>query len=100
VIVRNRGQLADEPGHEIDSDHRHLAPWGGGEEFPPALGAPVEHGDVKMRKVRPGRDLLRPQGRCDELRRDDEAVSAFPVADQPGERRERGSAVAGTEGRD
>ena len=25
MIVRNGGELADEPGHEIDTDHRHLA---------------------------------------------------------------------------
>ena len=53
-----------------------------------------------MPKVRPGRDLLRPYGRGDELRRDDKSVPALPVADQLGERRERGSALAGAERRD
>ena len=72
----------------------------GGEELPPALGAAVENGDAKMLQVRPGRDLLRPYGRGDELRRDDEAVPALPVADQLGKRRERGSALAGAERRD
>ena len=53
-----------------------------------------------MPQVRPGRDLLRPYGRGDELRRDDKRVPAVPVADQLGERRERGSALAGAERRD
>ncbi len=100
VIVGERGELADEPGHEVDADHRHLARGRGGEQLPPALGAAVEHGDAQMRQVRPGRDLLRPYGRGDELRRDDEGVPAVPVADQLGERRERGSALAGAERRD
>ena len=53
-----------------------------------------------MLQMRPGRDLLRPYGRGDELRRDDQGVPALPVADQLGERRERGSAFAGAERRD
>ena len=53
-----------------------------------------------MLQVRPGRDLLRPHGLGDELRRDDQGVPALPVADQLGERRERGSALAGAERRD
>ena len=53
-----------------------------------------------MPQVRPGRDLLRPHGLGDELRRDDQGVPALPVADQLGDRRERGSALAGAERRD
>ena len=100
MIVGKSGELGDEPGHEVDADHRHLARWRGGEELPSAFGAAVENGDAKMPKVRPGRDLLRPYGRGDELRRDDKSMPAVPVADQLGKRRERGSALAGTERRD
>ena len=100
MIVGKAGEFADQPGHQVDADHRHLALGSGGEQRPPALGAAVENGDAKMRKVRPGRDLLRPHGRGDELRRDDERVPAVPVADQLGDRRERGSALAGAERRD
>ena len=100
VIVGKAGELADQPGHQVDADHRHLALGRGGEERPPALGAAVENGDAKMPKVRPGRDLGRPYGRGDELRRDDEGVPAVPVADQLGDRRERGGALAGAERRD
>ena len=53
-----------------------------------------------MRKMRPGRDLGRPHGRGDELRRNHQRVAAVSVADQVGERRKRGSALAGPEGRD
>ena len=100
VIVGNGGKLGDQPGHEIDADHRHLARRRGGEELPPAFGAAVENGDAQMLQVRPGRDLLRPYGRGDELRRDDQGVPALPVADQLGKRRERGSAFAGAKRRD
>ena len=47
--------------------------------------------------MRPGCDLSRPYGRGDELGRDDKCVPAMPVADQLGDRRERGSALAGAE---
>ena len=100
MIVGKGGELGDQPGHEIDADHRHLARRRGGEELPPAFGAAVENGDAKMLQVRPGRDLLRPYGRGDELRRDDQSVPALPVADQLGKRRERGSALAGAKRRD
>ena len=100
MIVGKRGKLGDQPGHEIDADHRHLARRSGGEELPSAFGAAVENGDAKMRKVRPGRDLLRPYGRGDELRCDDKSMPAVPVADQLGKRRECGSALAGAERRD
>ena len=72
----------------------------GAQERPPALRAAVENGNAQMLQVRPGRDLLRPHGLGDELRRDDQGVPAMPVADQLGERRERGSALAGAERRD
>src|SRR5262245_19956564 len=52
-----------------------------------------------MRKMRPERDLLRPHGCGDKLRGDDERVAALPVADEIGERCERGSPLAGTERR-
>ena len=66
----------------------------------PAFGVAVKNSNAKVPKVRPGRDLLRPYGRGDQLRRDDKSVPALPVADQLGKRRERGSALAGAERRD
>ena len=53
-----------------------------------------------MPEMRPGRDLRRPHGRGDQLRRNDEHMPAVAVADQLGARRERGSALAGAERRD
>ena len=100
MIVGKAGEFADQPGHQVDADHRHLALGRGGEQRPPALGAAVENGDAKMRKVRPGRDLLRPYGRGDELRCDHQRVAAVLVANEVGKRRERGSALAGPKGRD
>src|SRR6516162_4485536 len=52
-----------------------------------------------MREMRPERDLPRPHGCSNELWGDDERVAAFPVADEFGERRERGGALAGAERR-
>ena len=95
MIIGNTGELGDQPGHEIDADHRQLARWRGGEDSPALLGVAVKNSNAKVPKVRPGRDLLRPYGRGDQLRRDDEAVPALPVADQLGKRRECGSAFAG-----
>jgi hypothetical protein len=46
VIVGDRGELGDQPGHQIDADHRHLTRGSGGEELAPALGAAVEHGNA------------------------------------------------------
>ena len=63
-------------------------------------GLPVENGNAQMLQVRPGRDFLRPYGLGDELGRDDQGVPALPIADQLGERRERGRALAGAERRD
>ena len=100
VIVGKGGELGDQPGHEIDADHRHLARWRGGEERPALFGAAVKNSNAKVPKVRPGRDLGRPYGRGDQLRRDDKSVPAVPVADQLGKRRERGSTLAGTKRRD
>ena len=68
MIVGKGGELADQPGHEVDADHRHLALGSGAQELPPALRAAVENGNAQMLQVRPGRDLLRPYGRGDELR--------------------------------
>ena len=51
----------------------------------------------RCRRCGQDRDLLRPHGRGDELRRDDKGVPALPVADQLGERRERRGALAGAE---
>src|SRR5262249_38668843 len=89
MIVRNTCKLADEPGYEIDADHRRLALKSGAEELLSALGAAVENGNAKMLKVRPGRDLQRPYGGRHELRGYDEAVAALTVADQLSDRRER-----------
>jgi hypothetical protein len=99
VIVGKSGELADEPGHQIDADHRHFARWCGGQQLPPAPGAAVENSDAKMSKVRPGRDLLRPYGRGDQLRGYYKRVPAVFVAHEVGECRERGCALAGTERR-
>jgi hypothetical protein len=60
----------------------------------------VEDGDPQVGEVRPGCDLRRPHGRGDELRRDHQRMAPVPVADQFSDRRERGSAFAGAEGRD
>jgi hypothetical protein len=100
MIGREGGELGDEPGDQVDPDHRHVARGSSGEQLSPAFGTPIKHSDAKMRQVRPVRDLLRPYGGGDELRRDDETVPMVPVADQLGERRERGSALAGAERRD
>jgi hypothetical protein len=100
VIVGDGGKLIDEPGHEIDPDHCELALGGSSEQRAPALRAAVEHGDPQMLQVRPGRDFLRPDSRSDQLWRDNKSMPAVPVADQLGERRERGRALAGTKGRD
>ena len=59
----------------------------------------VEHGNAQMREMRPERDLPRPHGCSNELWGDDERVAAFPVADEIGERRERGGSLAGAERR-
>ena len=99
MIVGDRGELADEPGHEVDPDHRDVARRSRGEQLSPALGAAIKHGDAQMRQVRPVGDF-RPYGRRHELWRNDKSVAAMPVADQLGERRERGSALAGAERRD
>jgi hypothetical protein len=100
MVGANGGELVDQPRHQVDANHCDLARGRGSEERAPALRAPVEDGDAKMLQVRPGRDLLRPYGRGDELRRDNEAVPALAVTDQLGERRERSSTLAGTERRD
>ena len=100
MIVGKGGELGDQPGHQIDADHRHLARRRGSEELPPAFGTAVENGDAQVLQVRPGRDLRRPYGRGDQLGRDDQGVPALPVADQLGQRRERGSAFAGAQRRD
>jgi hypothetical protein len=44
VIIRNGNELVDEPGHEVDTDHRDLALGGEGEERAPALRTAVEDG--------------------------------------------------------
>ena len=43
------GELGDEPGDQVDSDHRHVARGSGGEQVPPALGAAVKHGEAQVR---------------------------------------------------
>ena len=78
MIIRNGGEFADQPGHKVDTDHRDLALGSGAQERPPALRLPVENGNAQMLQVRPGRDLLRPHGLGDELRRDDQGVPALP----------------------
>src|SRR6516165_6262714 len=100
MIVSNGSELTNEPRHEIDADHRHLARRRGGEERSPAVGTAVEDGDAEMRQMWPGCDLGRPHGRGDKFWCDHERVAPVPVADQFGDRRERGSALAGTERRD
>jgi hypothetical protein len=100
VIVGNGGKLGDQPRYKVNADHRHLARHSGSEERPPARGPTVENGDAQMRQMRPGRDLLRPYGRGDELGGNDEGVPAVPVANEISERCERGSAFAGAERRD
>jgi hypothetical protein len=97
VIVGKGGELADEPGHEVDADHRHVALGGGGKERLPLRRAAVEHSDAQVLEVPPGRDLGRPYGGRHEFRRDDEAVTALIVADQLSNRRKGSSALAGTE---
>jgi len=57
VIVGEAGELAHQPGHQVDADRRHLALAGAGEERAPALGRAVENGDAQMREVRPERDF-------------------------------------------
>ena len=69
----------------------------GSEELPPAFGAAVKNGDAKMLQMRPERDLGRPYGPGDQLRRDHQSVPALPVANQLGQRRERSRAFAGAE---
>ena len=64
------------------------------------FGAAVKNSNAKVPQVRPGRDLGRPYGRGDQLRRDDKSMPALPVADQLGERRERSRTLAGTKRRD
>ena len=100
VIVRNGDELVDQPGHEVDADHRDFALGRRGEERPPALRVSVQDCDAQMPKVRPGRDLLRPYGRRDQLRSYYKRVPAVFVAHEVGECRERGSALAGAERRD
>jgi hypothetical protein len=97
VIIRNDGELVDEPGHEVDADHRDLALGGDGEERAPALRVSVEDGDAQVPQERPRRDLLRPHRRRDQLRRDDERMPAVPVADQLGSCCERSRALARAE---
>jgi len=52
-----------------------------------------------MREMRPERDLSRPHGCSNKLWGNDERMSTLPVADEIGERRERGGALAGAERR-
>ena len=99
MIVGKAGEFGDQPGHEINADRRYLARGSGSEELPPALGAAIKNGDAKVLKVRPGRDLSRPYGLGDELRRDHQSVPAQPVVNQLGQRRERGRSFAGAKRR-
>ena len=101
MIIGKGGEFADQPGHKVDADHRHLALGRGGAAAP--AGAPGFPSRTATRRCcRCGQDAIS----CghtvvgDELRRDDQRVPALPVADQLGERRERGSALAGAERRD
>jgi len=57
VIGLKPGELADQPGHQVDADRRHLALAGAGEERSPALRRAVENSDAQMREMRPERDL-------------------------------------------
>src|SRR5262249_54352911 len=72
----------------------------GREQLLPARGGTVKDSDAQVIKVRPERDLPRPHGRGDELGRDDKSVPALAITDEFGNRRERGSPLAGAEGGD
>src|SRR5262249_40193418 len=50
-----------------------------------------------MREMRPERDLPRPHGRGDQLRRDNEEMPPMLIADEIGARCKRGGALAGAE---
>ena len=97
MIIRKRAELGDQPGHEVDADRRQLARRRGREELAPAFWAAVENRDSQMPEVRPHRDLRGPYGASDQLGGDHQGVPAQPVADQLGERCERGSALASAE---
>ena len=100
VIIGKAGELGDQPGHEVDADHRHLARGAAARSSRRRSGPPSRTAMRRCRKVRPGRDLRRPYGRGDQLRRDDKSMPALPVADQLGQRRERSRTLAGTKRRD
>ena len=100
MIVGNCCELGDEPAHVVDANHRELALGCISEQRAPAFRAAVENGHTQVPEVWPGRDLGRPYGLSDELGRDHQGVPAIPVPNQLGERRERGSALAGPEWRD
>ena len=99
MVVRDRGELAGEPWHVVDADHRDVARRCFGEQLLPALGAALEHGKAQVCQVRPLGGFVRPYGGRHELGCDDQRVAPMPVADELGERRERGSALAGAERR-
>ena len=44
MIIGKAGELGDQPGHQVDADHRHFALGGSAQERPPALRIAVEDG--------------------------------------------------------
>src|SRR5262249_61179575 len=60
MIVGKRGELANQPWHEVDANHRHLARRRGTEARPALFGTAVEDGDTQMRQMIKGRDLGEP----------------------------------------